>query len=149
MGCYRYFWEPESAYGPPVNPVQTYLYNVRLYKIKSYVAMVLPMNFGGELEFKHCKADNDCQKSSLAVFGSGGAAANSDERPINKENFMLRISLFEENSHEVENDKGLQTESPADVQWTHLSVEGESKGASPKLAPPLMVFKIKDRRPRG
>ena len=119
------------------------------YVVTSYVAIVLPNNIGGELQFKHCNSENVCQEGDLAVFGSGGAVAEIDDWQVDEEHFTLHTKLFMKNVQIINNNGGLQLATPSEMKWMNLSISGELRDEVPKSAPPMMLFKITDLKTKA
>jgi len=114
------------------------------YVFNSYAAVIVPINFGGTLDYKHCNFENVCSKEAFAVFGPFGVPVDSRGIPVNKENFFLYKQPFAFQENFPLSRSAANTKTPREVQWTSLSVSGPLKINTP--APPLMAFQISNRK---
>ena len=74
---------------------------IRFYKVKSYIGLVVPKNMGGKiLSYKICYKKDNCTSGETALFGTI-IQADDAKIPINKENFGIHECLVSKNSRNV------------------------------------------------
>ena len=104
--------------------------------VRPFVAVAVPKDFTGQLSFRYCSSNNDCEEGEIAVFGSDPKPLKKGT-PVTAGNFKIKTELLLKNI--FKNDT-IPSEAPKVLRWEKITLEKKSMEVVP--VKPFMVYEL-------